>query len=353
MKLFKRIALAVVALLLVASAVAPTYTASAASASLSIVPTKNYTVDPGKVINDTLLIRNIDKTDELTLTLKVIDFTYTDDSGTPKLFLGAEHPQTTWSLRSYLNVPDMVTIPAGSSKSVDISLNVPANVGAGSYYSAIVYSSGAADGGNVGLSASGVTLVFASVPGDVNEKLTLEKLGAYRQARGDTKADFVYFTADKPDAIAYTLNNQGNVTEAPVGSITIRDWFGNETVIDDVNPNGSLALIGQTRTYIACIKSKAQEARLNGEIVHSTACVEPDLWPGFYTIKLNLFYGQNGNNTEEITGTSSFWYLPWWFVILVIVVLGTLFIVGWLVSDKVRSKVGDMRSKKVLKNWKR
>lgn len=353
MKLIKSIALAVVALLVVSSTILPAYTASADSASLSIVPTKSYTVEPGKTIDDTLLIRNIDKTDSLNLTLRVIDFTYTDDSGTPKLYLGNNEPQTTWSLKSYLNVPETVTIPAGGSQTLDISLSIPSNVGAGSYYSAIVYSSGAAEGGNVGLSASNVTLVFASVPGEVNEKLTLEKLGAYRQAKGDKKADYVYFTADKPDSIAYTLNNQGNVTESPVGSITIRDWFGNERVIDDVNPNGSLALIGQTRTYIACIKSKAQEAEINGEKIHSTACVEPDLWPGFYTVKLDLFYGQNGNNTEEITGTASFWYLPWWFVIMVIVGLGVLFVVGWLVSDKIRGKVSDRRSKRVIRNWKR
>src|SRR5690606_8264041 len=153
-----------------------------------------------------------------------------------------------------------------------------------------------------------------------------------------------------PDAIAYTLNNQGNVTEAPVGSITIRDWFGNEQVIDDINPNGSLALIGQTRTYTACLKSKAQEAELNGERIHSTSCVEADLWPGFYTVKLDLFYGQNGNTTEEILGTASFWYMPWWFIILVIILLGVLFLLGWFISDKIRGSVHTSRSNKVLRN---
>ena len=119
----------------------------------------------------------------------------------------------------------------------------------------------------------------------------------------------------KPINMAYTLKNNGNVTESPVGSITIRNIFGHEKVINDVNPNASLALIGQTRTYTACISLKAAAVDFNGSKTEAKECVAPGLWPGFYSAKLNLFYGQNGNNTQEIVSTASFWYLPLWFVI--------------------------------------
>src|SRR5690606_22781153 len=139
------------------------------SASLSIAPKKNYTVEPGKTVNDTLVIRNLDTENTLDLSLRAVDFTFIDDSGAPKLMLAEDAPQTTWSLKPFLKIPKSVQIPPKSSKTLDMSISIPAKHGAGSYYSAIVYSTGAPDGGNVGLSASGVTLVFTSVPGTVNE----------------------------------------------------------------------------------------------------------------------------------------------------------------------------------------
>lgn len=355
MKKLKSIVLVVLALMIALStAILPAASASAAeSASLSIVPKKTYVINPGQTIHDTLTIRNIDSANQLDLNLRIVDFTYTDDGGTPKLMLAQDAPQTVWSLRPFLNVPESVSIPPHSSKTLSLSLTVPKNQGAGSYYSAIVYSTGAADGGNVGLSASGVTLVFASIPGKVNEKLTLEKLGAYQQATPTTPAQFVYVTPNKPDSIAYTLNNQGNVTEAPVGSITLRDWFGHVTTINEVNPNQSLALIGQTRTFTACIKMQQENVALSGQTVKSTACASPDLWPGHYKVTADLFYGQNGNNTQELTQQASFWYLPWWFVVAVIVGLVVLFVMGWLITDKVRGAMRGSRSKRVMRSWKR
>lgn len=61
------------------------------SAALSIVP-KITTIEPGKTIKDKLTIRNLDDTKPLQLTLRVVDFTFTGDGGTPKLFLAQDAP---------------------------------------------------------------------------------------------------------------------------------------------------------------------------------------------------------------------------------------------------------------------
>lgn len=313
--------------------------AAASSASLSIAPKKNYVIEPGKSVNDKLTIRNLDATDDLELTLRVVDFTYTDDGGTPKLFLAEDAPQTTWSLKPFLTVPKTVTIPRGSTKTLDMKVAIPAGHGAGSYYSAIIYSTGAPDGGNVGLAASGVTLVFTNIPGKVNEDLKLQKFGAYREATTGKPADYVFITGDEPQHVAYTLKNNGNVTEAPAGSITLKNMFGREYVINNVNPNGSLALIGQTRTYAACIKIKEQEVNVGGSKSQAKTCTSAGLWPGYYSAKIELFYGQNGNLTKEITGAGSFWYLPIWFIILLIVILAILAYIIWRIVRWVREKV--------------
>jgi hypothetical protein len=309
------------------------------SASLSLTPKKNYLIEPGKSVKDKLTIKNLDRSATLNLTLRVVDFTFTDDGGTPKLFLAEDAPQTTWSLKPYLSVPKTVVVPKGGSQTVDMNVEMPKNIGAGSYYSAIIYSTGATDGGNVGLSASGVTLVFTQVPGQVNEDLKLEKFGAYRQATSKKPAGYEFFTLNEPQNIAYTLKNDGNVTEAPVGSISMRHMFGKETVINDVNPSQSLALIGQSRTYTTCIKAEEQKVELRESSTRSTTCVPPGLWPGYYSLSLSLYYGQNGNQTQEIVGSGSFWYMPWWFIVLLLVVIAVIAYFVWRLVQKIRGKM--------------
>jgi len=333
--------MAAFAVLVAVTSVTPALQASAASsASLSIVPKKSYVIDAGKSVKDKLTIRNLDAVTPLQLSLRVIDFTFTDDGGTPKLMLAQDAPQTTWSLKPFLKVPATVTIPPKSSKSIDMSVAIPAGHGAGSYYSAIVYSSGApGDDGNVGLSASGVTLVFTSIPGQVNEDLKLQKFGAYNTTLNNTKDGYKFITDQEPDAIGYTLKNNGNVTESPVGSIKLTDLFGRETTINDVNPTGSLALIGQTRTFTSCIKLKEQDVNFNGEASQAKTCTSPGLWPGYYKISIDLFYGQNGNRTQEIVGKASFLYLPLWFIVVAVIVLAVLAYFIWKIVRGIRSRM--------------
>lgn len=340
LKSFVLVALAV----FVAVAYTPIQSASAqTSASLSIAPKKSYVMNPGDTVEDKISVRNIDTTSGLKLYLKVIDFTYTDDSGTPKLILDESREPTTWSLRSYMNVPDTLEMGPGQSASANVDIKIPSNLGAGSYYSAIIYSTGAPDGdGNVGLSASGVTLVFVTVPGKVDENLVFKKLGAYDR---DTKK-YSFITGKEPQVIGYTLENLGNVTESPVGSIHMQSMWGKKYVISNVNPSSSLALIGQTRTFTACIKLKSEEVKVEDSTAAANECISAGLWPGMYTVSASLFYGQNGNNTQEITKTATFWYLPLWFVVLVIVVLLAIALGIWRLVYAMRQRTNNPRGRK-------
>ena len=345
MKRFKSLVVATCAAFVAVAYAVPAPTVSADSAALSIVPKKNYTVEPGKSINDTLVIRNLDQEEALNLSLRTVDFTFSDDSGTPKLMLAEDAPQTTWSLKPFLTLPETVSIPPKESRTVDMSVSIPANQGGGSYYSAIVYSSAAADGGNVGLSASGVTLAFVDVPGDVTQDLKLKEFGPYFASNEKGESGYRFFTMEQPKEMAYTLKNNGNVTEAPVGSITLKHIFGKEITINEVNPNDSLALIGQSRTYRACIKLESEKVKLQGQSTQSTKCAAPNLWPGFYSTDLNLFYAQNGQQTKEIVSSGSFWYMPMWFIILLLVIFSGLGLLIWRLVQKFRGG-GSKKSKR-------
>lgn len=338
MKRFKSIILTACAVLIAAAYVLPAAPVSAqSSASLSIPPKKNYIVDPGDGVNDTLLVRNIDTTSPLQLYLRVIDFTFTNQGGTPKLFLDPNEPQKTWSAKPFLSVPETVTIPAGGSESIDIGVSVPAEQGAGSYYSAIIYSTTAPDGGNVGLAASGVTLAFISIPGQVNEDLLLKKFGPYDNTVTDgSDKGYGFILGNEPTHMGYTVENRGNVTASPVGAITLRDVFGREIVIGDINTNESLALIGQTRTFTTCIKAAEADEDQNSNA--AVVCESPGLWPGLYTASIDLFYGQNGNQTHEINKTMHFWYLPLWFIVVVILLLLVIAFFVWRTVRKIQAR---------------
>lgn len=340
MKRLKSIVLVACAVI-IGIAMLPLQSASAISSSaLSIVPKKNYTIESGKSVKDTLLIRNLDEKETLSLTLRVVDFTYNNDGGTPKLMLAEDAPQTTWSAKPFIKLPKTVSIEPKKSASVDMNVAIPAGHGAGSYYSAIVYSAGTPEEGNVGVSASGVTLAFINVPGEVKEDLKLEKFGAYFPKNSKKEAGFTFFATEDPKHIGYTLKNNGNVTEAPVGTITVKPLFGKDKTISNINPNQSLALIGQSRTYTACVTPKLQEVSLGGSTTKTTECTDSGLWPGFYRLSLDMFYGQNGNKTQDLQGSSWFIYMPVWAIIVLILLLLVIGFFGYRAYNSVRGKFG-------------
>jgi hypothetical protein len=147
--------------------------AATTSSGLSIPPRKNLNVPPGGSVTDKLTITNLDPQKELRLDVKAIDFTFMDESGTPKLFVADNAPQTEWSLKPFVTLPKNIVIPGGKTKTVEYTVKIPKGQGAGSYYSAFRYAASGSEGGQVNLSATGVTLAFVSVPGVVNDDLEL------------------------------------------------------------------------------------------------------------------------------------------------------------------------------------
>jgi len=270
----------------------------------------------------------------------MIDFTYTNQSGTPKLNLAKDAPRTPWSLKSFTSLPSSIDISGGETKTVSYTITVPKNQGAGSYYSAILYQASAANGGNVALNASGVTLVFVSVPGKVNENMALQKFGAYNSDDNGVTGSYVYIDVrEQPKMMAFALKNNGNVFESPAGQIAVKDMFGHQVANITVNSNQSLALLGQTRLFTSCIKTVQQKVKALGGESKDTTCVNPGLKPGLYTANLDVFYGQNGNQTHEITATAHFWYLPLWFLILLLLIIAAVTYGAFWAKKKIKAAV--------------
>lgn len=293
----------------------PTVSAQSAS-GLSIVPRKDYSLKPGQSLSDTLLVSNLNSKLSLSLTLKIIDFTYSNDSGVPKLLLSANAPQTTWSLKPYISIPNTVTVAPGGTSEIKMAINMPKNVGAGSYYSAIEYLVNSPSASNFSLSASGITLIFVNVLGNVKEHMNLVQLGAYQPDTTIVGGKYISIATTPPEEIGYSLQNTGNLAEAPAGSIVLQPMYGShKIIISPANPNKQLALLGQTRLFTACISTINQNLVFNKTAIVNKVCQKnPDLMPGRYKVTLEVLYGQNGSDSQEIYGLGHFWYLPWWFI---------------------------------------
>jgi len=298
----------------VASLLIPVAIAHAQSNGLGVTPKETFTMNAGATASNSLFLANLNKTQPLNVHLNVVDFTYQDESGSAKLLQASDQPQTAWSLKPYITVPDNVTVPPGGSKQIQFTLKLPASIGAGTYYSAVEYTASTGSGSQqVTIAASSATLLFINVPGKTSELLTMKNFGMY-----DTKANkFVSVFHSQPTYFDYRLANNGNLAEAPAGSLVIKNMFGHLVAkVDNANPKGQIALIGQTRRFQGC-NPKSTAAQ---DLPKDENCIPFNLKPGLYTATIAIFYGQNGQPTREIGATSHFWYLPWSFIVEVLVV---------------------------------
>jgi hypothetical protein len=323
---------AVIALTIVGISALPAYAAT--SSGLSITPRADFILKPGQTVTDNLQVSNLNNQLPLNLSLRVVDFTFLNNSGAPKLFLSPNTPQTTWSLKSFITMPKTISLGGGQTEEIPVTIKIPPNQGAGSYYSAIDYVASANNSSNVNLNASGVSLIFVTVSGKANENMSLQGLGAYVPDNSEAGGHYASILTSPPAEIGYTLTNKGNITESPVGAITLVPMYGKHDIgIGNANTLSSLALIGQTRQFTVCIQSEKQSIKLNGVTTTTTVCnPKPHLQIGRYTIKLDIFYGQPGKTTHEVTGVATFWYIPLWFIasvfaVIIVIVFGIIYLI--------------------------
>ncbi len=318
---------------------------SAQSNALAISPRKDYILEPGQSVDDTLTVTNRNNQEALNLELKVVDFQAQDETGTPELMRNATE-RTAWSLKNYIDMPQQVVVNPGETIRVPITISMPNDIGAGSYYSAIEYAAvGERSDDQVNIAASGVSLVFVKVPGLATQQLTFEQFGTFVPDQGGTNGSFKgIFFSERPRVMAYRLTNDGNIAEQPNASIVVKNFSGDTVyTIPDANPKKQLALRGQTRRFDACIKPEdVTQTTEAGDDINAIVCGDTSFSPGRYTAELSVLYGENGNETREITAKATFWYLPWWFIGLVVV--GLAIVAG--VIAYIYRRVQDVRSRK-------
>lgn len=299
------------------AAVSTTHAANETGQALEIAPpVVNLTADPGETKNVDINLRDI-SSNSLVVTGEVNDFTASGEDGTPKVLLD-EGEESPYSIKSWIDDLQQLTLAPREVKSLPVTIRVPANAAPGGYYGVIRFTATApgVTGNGVALSASLGALIFIRVNGDAEESVNFEDFFTIAE-NGDRASLF----ESQPVTFVARLKNGGSVHEQPTGQITVKDLFGNAVANVNMNLERRNVLPGSIRRFEAPMdKSNVGDRFLFG----------------YYTADIVVSYGSDGQTTTSKVG---FWIIPWRLVLTVIITIIALIVVGRILIKRYTDRV--------------
>ncbi len=194
---------------------------SAATNGYRLSPVRtDLTIQPGASKSVTVYIQNASSAAE-NLQVIINDFqARSDESGNPALLLNGA-TATQHSLKQFVSVPSPTfSLQPNEQKAVTAVVNIPVGTTSGGYYGAIRFAPVGSNGNkNVNLSASIASLVLVTVPGNLNEQLSIASFGV-GQGNGNATSS-LFFTNKNLKAIV-RFQNGGNVQEQPFGKLLLK-----------------------------------------------------------------------------------------------------------------------------------
>jgi len=228
----------------------------------------------------------------------ISDFTSDDATGEPRL----TDKRNSASIAPFVKGLQDIPLAPGENKNVTYTVNIPNDAVAGAYYGAITYRAVPAnqanlESGEVALTANVASLVLVEVPGDITEQI---QVSSVKVLKADKASSF--FTG-KPNKVAISIKNNGNSFSKPFGTVSVTDMSGKEVhsyELNNATPRGNI-LPKSSRTFTDDLKGVKK--------------------PGRYTVTANISHGTGG---EVLTQKVSFWYVPVWLIITLIVLVAAI-----------------------------
>lgn len=260
-----------------------------AANTLKISPVRtDIEINPGESKIVETFLTNLTNTN---VTVRPIanDFIAGDERGTPALILDVDEFAQTHSLKRFMGELSDVTIPANSSKKVELQITVPKDAQAGGYFGAIRFAPATPDsGGEVNLSASVASLILLTVPGEMIEKLELTEFAVLQ----GEKTGSLFQTPDNLE-VTFRFENKGSVQIGPIGHISVQK--GDKVVFtekfNDQDPR-DMILPDSARRWDVPLKNI-------------------DTF-GHYKVSATFTYGKENKTIEVIR---SFWVIPMSYII--------------------------------------
>lgn len=302
-------------LALLVAAVLPAFPAEAQQNTgngLQISPTRTeLQINPGEIKTFTIVVKNVTQA-PISAKALLNDFESDGNTGEPKIKVDTNE-RTPNSLDKFLQGLTDVTLAPGESKEIKLTIDAPGDASPGAYYGAIRFT--ASDTFNnsdntgdkqVTLNASVASLVLVEVSGNITEQIQVRSI----QALGNGKPGS--FFTKSPTALAVEIKNNGNSFSKPFGRVTITKG-GKEVHSYEINnkePRGNI-LPGSVRTFTDELKNVNKIGR--------------------YTADVSVSHGSGG---QVITQKINFWYVPMWFILLLIALIIAIAIAGFILYKK-------------------
>ena len=277
---------------------------------LQISPTRTeLTGNPTEVKEFSISVKNV-TSGTVFAKATINDFESDGVSGTPKII--TDDKKTPYSISTMIKGLQDFELKPGESKTVNFSLEISSNTSPGAYFGVVRYAaqpttqSSPEQQRQISLTASVGHLVFLTVPGTVVEQIRLESLNIANKSGNSS----VFFK--KPTSSSITVKNLGNGFSKPFGNLVIskgkKEVFKNEINKNEIK---SIVLPNSSRTFTDDVKGISS--------------------PGKYKVVASVAYGNGG---EVVNFQKSFWYLPIWFVITILLVLAIVIVGAWMMYKK-------------------
>lgn len=270
-------------------------------AGITVTPvTDEFTVKPGGVTVRTVRVIN-PVSRVVTLYPQILNFHTDNENGQP-VFFSEKERTTTYGLANWVTFSKpFLRIAPNEEEKFDLTITVPENAEPGGHYGGILFSTEEPklSGEQTQVSVVGLvgTLLLATVPGKINQKLALEEFSAPT------------FLVSPPANFSLLFHNTGNVHQKPQGEIKIRNWSGASTANLAINEGGGNVLPESKRRF-------ANEWAFNWKQM------------GKFTATAVATYG---DPEQQASAVRVFYIIPLWLLILITVLI---LLVIWLIMRR-------------------
>lgn len=290
---------------------------------ISISPTlSQFTIKPGQSASLSITLKNI-TVDDIIAQAAIYDFRSDNSTGNPQIITNPSQVSPN-SVKPFVVGLSDVPLQLGQQKTINLSLQAPKDIPPGAYYGIIRYKAEPAvpnspKADQVALSASVGTIVLITVPGNLRDQIQLTRLHIYHGGYDGS----LFFS--KPGTAGVEVKNLGNGFAQPFGTVTLTNMSGKQVDSYQLNntvPRGNI-LPGSSRTFTNPLTGISSIGR--------------------YTLTASVADGNGGN---VIVLKKTFWYIPLWLAILILVIIALIVVVIFWRGRRYRVAVRRYRSKR-------
>lgn len=297
--------------------------------------------DPGSRVSGQITLINEDP-EVVTLYSSFENFESQGETGAPKF------TRSTEGLAGWISAPKSISIPAGESRLVGFTIDIPANAESGGNYAAIFWGTnppGEPGSSQLTIGAKIGALVLLTVSGEIKEDASVLEFDTTDKAR--------FYTA-LPVDFYYRFQNGGNDRIKPAGNLVLKNIFGSQRV--NANVVDGNVLPKSVRKFEILWKAPGGVDKATSPKDMSFMQEVKYQWRNFafgrFTTDLTLSYGSNKSVSAQ---SFVIWIFPWKVMLVALIAIAlALFILikgfrlynRWVIS-KARAEIEREKSKNI------